>query len=81
MRLATLVVTTLAFCGVADANGQTLTPKALDEALAAKPVGADAAALADRIRTYFGGNDVLVKGAPPKIDELAVAWAIDATPV
>jgi enterochelin esterase-like enzyme len=65
---------------VADANGQTLTPKTLDAALTAKPAGADAAALADRVRTYFGGTDVLVKGAPPKIDELDVAWAIDATP-
>jgi enterochelin esterase family protein len=80
MRLATLAVTTLVLYGVADANAQTLTPKALDEALTAKPMGADAAALADRVRTYFGGTDVLVKGAPPKIDELAVAWAIDATP-
>jgi enterochelin esterase-like enzyme len=81
MRFATLAVTTLVLCGVADANAQTLTPKALDEALTAKPAGADAAALAERVRTYFGGTDVLVKGAPPKIDELAVAWAIDATPV
>jgi enterochelin esterase-like enzyme len=80
MRLATLAVTTLVLCGVADANAQTLTPKALDAALTTKPVGADAASLADRVRTYFGGSDVLVKGAPPKIDELAVAWAIDATP-
>jgi enterochelin esterase family protein len=80
MRLATLAVMTLVLCGVADANAQTLTPKALDAALAAKPAAADAAALADRVRTYFGGNEVLVKGAPPKIDELAVAWAIDATP-
>ena len=79
MRLATLAVTTLVLSGVADANAQTLTPKTLDEALTAKPAGADATALAERVRTYFGGTDVLVKGAPPKIDELAVAWAIDAT--
>ena len=78
MRLATLAVTALVLCGAADANGQTLTPKTLDAALTAKPAGADAAALADRVRTYFGGTEVLVKGAPPKIDELAVAWAIDA---
>ncbi len=80
MRLATLAVMTLVLCGVADAAAQTLTPKALEDALATKPAGADAAALADRVRTYFGGNEVLVKGAPAKIDELAVAWAIDATP-
>lgn len=78
MRLATLAVTALALCGVADAEGQTLTPKTLDAALAAKPAGAEADKLAEGIRTYFGGTDLRVKGAAPKIDELAVAWAIDA---
>ena len=53
-----------------------LTPTTLSEALAAKPEGADADRLADRIRSYFDGA-TLVKGATPKIDELNVAWAID----
>ena len=57
---------------------RSLTPKALDAALAAHPSGAAAESLAGQIRTYFGGPDVLTKGAPAKIDELAVAWAIDA---
>jgi enterochelin esterase-like enzyme len=81
MRLSTLAVTALVLvlCGAADgAEGQTLTPKTLEAALAARPAGADAARLAEEIRAYFGGSEVLLKGAPPKIDELAVAWAIDA---
>ncbi len=57
-----------------------LTPKALEAALASKPAGAEAEKLAGQIRSWFGGPEVLVKGAPPKLDELAVAWAIDATP-
>ena len=44
-------------------------------ALAAKPEGADAERLAERIRSYFGGSESLLKGAAPKIDELTVAWA------
>jgi enterochelin esterase-like enzyme len=55
-----------------------LTPKTLDAALSAKPAGSDADRLAERIRAYFGGRETLMKGAPPKIDELTVAWAIDA---
>ena len=35
-------------------------------------------ALAGEIRTYFGGAEALTKGAAAKIDELTVAWAIEA---
>src|SRR5262245_54807341 len=55
-----------------------LTPKSLQAALAAKPEGSEAEKLAVRIRTYFGGSEALLKGPPPKIDELTVAWAIEA---
>ena len=55
-----------------------LTPKSLQAAIAAKPDGADAEKLAERIRAYFGGSETLVTGAPPKIDELTVAWAVEA---
>jgi enterochelin esterase-like enzyme len=55
-----------------------LTPKSLQAALAAKPEGPDAEKLAERIRTYFGGSESLLKGAAPKIDELTVAWAVEA---
>jgi enterochelin esterase family protein len=53
------------------------TPKSLDAALSAKTEGAEAERLAERVRAYFGGSDVLAKGAPAKIDELSVAWALE----
>src|SRR5580704_14869228 len=55
---------------------QALTPKTLQEALAAKPAPAEANQLAERIRGYFG-KEALRKGPAPKIDELTVAWAIE----
>ena len=55
-----------------------LTPKSLQAALAAKPAGAEAEKLAERIRAYFGGSESLLKGPAPKIDELTVAWAVEA---
>ena len=53
-------------------------PKTLSAALNAKPEGAAADRLAERIRAYFGGRDVLVKGAPARVDELTVAFALEA---
>src|SRR5262245_55367514 len=65
--------------GVAGAqDGSPLTPSALAAALTAKPAGGDAERLAERVRAYFGGRETLLKGAPAKIDELSVAWAIEA---
>ena len=58
-------------------NGSDLTPKSLAQALEAKPMGPDAERLAERVRTYFGGRDVVLKGAPAKIDELMVAFAVE----
>jgi enterochelin esterase-like enzyme len=58
-------------------DSAALTPKILQAALAAKPEGAAADALAEKVKTYFGGPDVLVKGAPAKVDELTVAWALE----
>ncbi len=55
-----------------------LDPRSLSAALAAKPDGAEADRLADRIRAYFGGRDVLMRGAPARVDELTVAFAIEA---
>ena len=76
---AIVVAAGLALCGVALAQeGPAFTPMSLQTALAAKPEGAEAERLAERIRTYFGGSEVLVKGAPAKIDELTVAWALEA---
>src|SRR5205809_1940753 len=59
-------------------NGAALTPKSLHAALTARPASADAEQLAERIRSYFGGSATMMKGAAPKIDELTVAWAIEA---
>jgi enterochelin esterase family protein len=54
-----------------------LDPKTLSTALTALPAGPDAERLADRIRTYFGGREVLLRGAPARVDELTVAFAIE----
>lgn len=54
-----------------------LTPKSLEAALRAKPTDADAEKLAERIRAYFG-KDAIKNGANAKVDELTVAWAIEA---
>ncbi len=59
-------------------EGPALDPKTLSAALATKPDGAEAERLAGRIRTYFGGQDVLLRGAPARVDELAVAFALEA---
>src|SRR4051794_22749859 len=81
MRLSSLVV----ICVIGSVSAASLaqppaplTPKSLQAALAAKPEGADADALAERIRAYFGGSEALLKGGAPKIDELTVAWAVEA---
>jgi enterochelin esterase-like enzyme len=79
MKLSFPLISGFLFCGVVSAqNGPALTPKSLQAALSAKPAGADAEQLAERIRSYFGGSAAMVKGAAPKIDELTVAWAIEA---
>lgn len=77
-RWTTAVMVWCATAGVASAQEPAaLSPKALQAALAAKPEGADADRLAEQVRAYFGGSDVLLRGAPPKIDELLVAWAVE----
>jgi enterochelin esterase family protein len=57
-----------------------LTPRSLQAALDAKPTGAAADQLAERIRKDFGGPDALAAGAAAKIDDLLVAFAIEAPP-
>src|SRR3954468_11955002 len=72
----------LIFCSLSAAllaqETTPLTPKTLQAALAQKPEGPDAEKLAERIRAYFGGSESLGKGAAPKVDELTVAWALEA---
>ena len=56
---------------------QPLDLKSLETALAAKPQGAEAEQLAERIRAMFGGRDALIRGAAPKSNETTVAWALE----
>jgi enterochelin esterase-like enzyme len=79
MKTSMLSLSVILFCGTT-ATAQTttdLTPKSLAAALATKPTGADAERLAAQVRAYFGGRETLIKGAPAKIDELMVAWAVE----
>ena len=78
MKLTALFAACLLSASLLAQETAPLTPKSLQTALAAKPEGPEAEKLAERIRAYFGGSENLVKGAPPKIDELTVAWAIEA---
>jgi enterochelin esterase family protein len=55
---------------------ERLSLAGLQTALAAKPAGAAAEQLAERIRTTFGRENLL-RGPGPRIDGLAVAWAIE----
>jgi enterochelin esterase-like enzyme len=81
MKLSILLISgSLCACLAIAAEAQTLTPKALEAALAAKPAGADAEQLAGRIREYFGGADALLSGGAAKIDDLTVAWAVQVPP-
>jgi enterochelin esterase-like enzyme len=78
VKLSTVFLVGFMLCAVVVAqDGPALAPKSLDRALAEKPEGADADRLAERIRSYFGGRDALVKGAAPRIDDLTVAWALE----
>jgi enterochelin esterase family protein len=63
------------------AQDKPLDPKSLSAALSAKPAGAEAARLADRVRTMFGGGETLMRGAPARIDELTVAFALEVSNV
>ena len=74
-----LVAGFVLFGSIASAQeAPALDPSSLSVALAASPTGADADRLADRIRAYFGGRDVLMRGAPARVDGLSVAFAIEA---
>ena len=80
MKLSTIAICGALVLGVAnDARGQTLDPEGdCPPRSAPKPAGAAAEQLAARIRTWFGGTENLLKGPAPKIDDLTVAWAIEA---
>lgn len=63
---------------VSDAQTGTLTPLELQAALAARPSGADADRLAERVRATFG-REALTRGGGARTDAdgLTVAWAIE----
>jgi enterochelin esterase family protein len=75
--LASLAIAVGTLTGGMSAQEGSLTPAALQAALAAQPQGADADRLAERIRTAFGGAESLQKGANPIVDQRSVAWAVD----
>src|ERR1017187_529244 len=79
LGLSLVVTFTLAHPSVA---ADKLTMETLSARLAAKPTGADALALAEDIRAWFGkdraGRDNVVTGANPKVEGLMTAWAIDS---
>jgi enterochelin esterase-like enzyme len=78
MRVTSFVVCALAVAtAAATAQPASITVKDIETALAAKPQADEAASLADRIRTAFGGRNTLLRGVPPKVDDLTVAWAIE----
>jgi enterochelin esterase family protein len=80
VKLLNLMMTVVMLLIVSAAAAQDvapLAPRALESALLAKPQGAEAERLAERIRTWFGGSALLVKGAAPKIEDTTVAWAIE----
>lgn len=79
-RFALAVALLLSLFWLPQQQTSSLTPKTLQKSLAAKPKGADADKLAEEIRSWFG-KEALVKGAPAKSDDLAVAWAIEAANV
>jgi enterochelin esterase-like enzyme len=58
---------------------EPLNPQSLRAALALNPKDEDANRLAERVREYFGKEEIR-KGPAPKIDELTVAWAIELAP-
>ena len=76
MKWAKTALLIVLFSVVVNAQDTLLTVNALEAALNAKPTGAAADALVNRIRQTFG-ND-LTKPLAPKVDDLDVAWVIEA---
>jgi enterochelin esterase-like enzyme len=79
--LSVFALATLAIAHPA-AGADKLSTQSLAARIAAKPTGADAEALAQDIREWFGkdraGKNNVVGGANPKVEQLETAWAIEA---
>src|SRR5436309_3120260 len=80
MRIGIIGIVTVLACLAVGMRAQEapLTPTGLKAALEAKPTGADAAKLAERVRAMFGGAENLKKGPNVKVEGLTVAAAIEA---
>jgi enterochelin esterase family protein len=77
LLLTALTTTLLGITALAQQPASTtLTPRALDTLLNAKPQGAEAEQLASRVRATFGA-EAIARGAAPQVDELQVAWALE----
>lgn len=77
--VAGLVLGLLFFLGrsCALAKAENLTPSKLQQLLAANPTGAAAQKLAEEVKGWFGAPN-MKSGAPPRVEDLTVAWAIEA---
>jgi enterochelin esterase-like enzyme len=79
----TLLISLLATFALAHpaAGADKLSTQTLAARIAAKPTGADAEALAEEVRAWFGkdraGRNNVVDGANPKVEQLETAWAIE----
>ena len=80
MKFAAVLVAATVLCGslVARAGRARARSEIAVGRAGRKPGGPEAERLADRIRAYFGGRDVLMRGAPARVDELTVAFALEA---
>src|SRR5579875_2802228 len=59
------------------AFADNLTPPLLKQRLADNPTGAVADQLAEQVRNWFGSAEIK-DGAPPRVEGLTTAWAIEA---
>jgi enterochelin esterase-like enzyme len=81
-RLGLTLLFTFTLANPAGASADKLSIQTLGARLAAKPTGAEAEALAQEVRDWFGkdraGRLNVTNGASPKVEGLATAWAIEA---
>ncbi len=64
--------------GAQPLRAQEISPRSMELALAVPPRGEAATRLAERLRTWFGADE-LKAGAKPKTQETDVVWAIETT--
>jgi enterochelin esterase-like enzyme len=77
ITLPLLVVAALGPWAISAQQHPMVDVMAIQAALASNPEGAEAEALADRIREAFGGREALMAGPQPLVEETTVLWAIE----